>query len=100
MNFSDVVKVFKNKYSFEIDENGIDFSDFKGVIINSQKHTFEVEGSVELNNNMLFYSVSFYDVTADKEYDAVIGKITINESTVDEVVDYILCAEFMEILKI
>ena len=75
MNISELKKII------EKNENGI-VAEFDGLVefkvekMNSLKENFDIEGSMEFDEkNTLIYSLNFYNVDKDCEYDGIIGKI-------------------------
>lgn len=95
MSFKKVIEVLKNKYRFELENNADNLVCFRGVIKN-EGITFEAEGSIELQEGELSYSVCLYDVDNNKEYDAEIGSfINIAENDIEKKIDYILSTDFV-----
>jgi hypothetical protein len=88
------VKSALKKYQFEIDANAIDFTDFNGII-----NDYEVEGSIEIHDNTLDYSVSFYDIKNDIEYDGMIGSFhgVDNDTNFDELIKRIILPNFVKL---
>ena len=70
-----IKKVFEklgiNDYHFFDDE----FVEYKGVVHDNENNPFEVEGDFNLTDNELSYSILFYDINNDIEYDGMIGRI-------------------------
>lgn len=60
-----------NDYHFFDDE----FVEYKGVVYDNENNPFEVEGDFNLTDNELSYSILFYDINNDIEYDGMIGRI-------------------------
>ena len=69
------IKENLKKRNLCFDENAVDFTDFHGTVLNSDKEPFEVTGSIECDeeNKTISYSIVFYDVNKDIEYDGIIG---------------------------
>lgn len=96
MSFNKVIEVLKDKYHFELENNSDGFTDFHGTIKSDNGITFEAEGSIELKDGELSYSVSLYDVDNDKEYDAEIGSfVNMTENDIEGKIDYILSTDFV-----
>lgn len=75
MNISELKKII------EENENGI-VNEIDGLVefqvkkANSLKENFDIQGSMEFDEkNTLIYSLNFYNVDKDFEYDGIIGKI-------------------------
>ena len=49
--------------------------DFDGMMQDRLGNDYDVEGSMELVNNTVFYSIYFYDVNKQYEYDCMTGNI-------------------------
>lgn len=63
-----------------------DFVEFFGDVRNSDDELFNVEGSIEaVSDTEIAYSILFYDVVNDVEYDGMIGTLTLSESRDDVV---------------
>ena len=92
MNIETIINYFHNK-GFEV-FNIDNFVEFKGNNTNESGNTFEVEGSFELSDNKLDYSVNVYDVDNDRECDGMVG--TINNPSVDDV-NNVLSVDFVVI---
>ena len=93
------VKESFEKRNFCFDENATDFTDFSGVVLNNKKEPFEVTGSIEIAENTLSYSVVFYDVNNNIEYDGIIGSFVdiCNDTNIDELIEKIVTPNFVVI---
>jgi hypothetical protein len=74
-----------------------DFIEFKGDVVDRNGNLFDLEGSMDLDQdtNAIHYSLNFFDAKKNYEYDAFIG--TINEPTASDIIqllqpDFIECA--------
>lgn len=98
--FNKIKENLKNR-NFCFDESAVDFTDFHGTVLNSDKEPFEVEGSIEYNmeNKTISYSIVFYDVNRDIEYDGVIGTFhNIDKSDdIEVLMNKIFVADFIEL---
>jgi len=93
------VKESFEKRNFCFDKNATDFTDFSGVVLNDKKESFEVTGSIEIAENTLSYSVVFYDVNNDIEYDGIIDSFidVCNDTNIDELIEKIVTPNFIVI---
>lgn len=93
-----IFNVLKNNYKLSVSrfENLIEF---KGVIKNNCCCEFEIEGTVEFfDSNELSYSVNFYDIERDYEYDSFIGSFkNVNKDNIEELISIIVVPEFVAI---
>lgn len=76
MNISELKKIIEENENGIVDEiDGL--VEFQVKKINSLKENFDIQGSMEFDEkNTLIYSLNFYNVDKDCEYDGIIGKIT------------------------
>ena len=95
-----VKKALQYKYNLAIGDMFC-FTDFFGEVMNDNNEPFEVMGSIEYDDetHTLSYSIVFYDVNNQKEYDGIIGKfhgITF-KTDIESLVDKIVLPNFVEL---
>jgi hypothetical protein len=95
------IKENLKKRNLCFDEGAADFTDFHGTVLNSDKEPFEVEGSIEcdVENKTSSYSIVFYDVNRDIEYDGIIGTFhNVDKSdNIEVLMNRIFAADFVEL---
>lgn len=95
------IKENLKKRNLCFDEGATDFTDFHGTVLNSDKEPFEVEGSIEcdVENKTISYSIVFYDVNRDIEYDGIIGTFhNVDKSdNIEVLMNRIFAADFVEL---
>ena len=93
MNTNEVKKLFQ-EINFECVEFGNDFLEFHGKMKNSEGVQFDIEGSFEIKEEEIAYSLNFYDEEKECEYDGMIG--TIKEPTKENLLE-LLTPNFVSI---
>jgi len=75
MNISELKKIIEENENGIVDEID-ELIEFQVKKVNSLKENFDIQGSMEFDEkNTLIYSLNFYNVDKDCEYDGIIGKI-------------------------
>lgn len=94
-----VKKALKYKYNLAIGDM-LCFTDFSGKVMSDNNEPFEIEGSIEFDDttHTLSYSIVFYDVNNQKEYDGMIGSFhgVTFETDIESLVDRIVLPNFVE----
>jgi hypothetical protein len=91
MTIDDLIKILKSK-GLKTQKYGDDFSEFCGNIKNSKNQKWNVEGSIEINNNELIYSVSY--CYKQKEIEMYNNFINVDKKDLNKLVDIIVMPEF------
>ena len=92
MNIAEINEMLKSINFDTYENNGL--LEFRGIIKDSNGMEFDLEGSMELDDEKLVYSLSFIDMRKGYEYDGIIGKL--NQFTKDDVLD-LITPNFVEI---